>query len=296
MKHVDEGRRLTTNLSECINAVLKGTRRLPVARSSEPLMSASNTIEKSRKDLSKMRVTHCDRMASVFSVDELEELSGSFGCSFRVRLRQGTCDCGEFQSLHYPCRHAQPAAPPRARNGGSLWTRCIACTPFSVFTRQRSRQSLMRACGPSRMGPQSVRTQACAARRKDIPSPPALGTRWTWLSAPRRDAFCADRRGTPNVGVRTHPHGDQRAWSEEGHVESPRPGCPHELGDGADGMMCHMGADGDPFVAALPMGELSGEAMALERSGRKDHRAAAGGVKSVTHSDNTVVEATVCDS
>ncbi|MED6147588.1 hypothetical protein PIB30_045220 [Stylosanthes scabra] len=63
-------------------------------------------IERSREDLSKMCVTHCDRMASVFSVEELEELRGLFGRSFRVRLRQGTCDCREFQSLHYPCRHA----------------------------------------------------------------------------------------------------------------------------------------------------------------------------------------------
>ncbi|MED6128775.1 hypothetical protein PIB30_101219 [Stylosanthes scabra] len=75
----------------------------PGMRFSQTLLAA---IERSREDLCKMRVTHCDRMGSVFSVEELEELSGSFGCSFRVRLRQGTYDCGEFQSLHYPCRHA----------------------------------------------------------------------------------------------------------------------------------------------------------------------------------------------
>ncbi|MED6196717.1 hypothetical protein PIB30_049965 [Stylosanthes scabra] len=85
--------------------MLKGTRRLPVAaiiratydrlqqlfvrkgRESEAQMNAgmrfSQTllaaIERSRKDLCKMRVTHCDRMGSVFSVEELEELSGLFG-------------------------------------------------------------------------------------------------------------------------------------------------------------------------------------------------------------------------
>ncbi|MED6198375.1 hypothetical protein PIB30_065760 [Stylosanthes scabra] len=79
-----------------------------------------------------------------------------------------------------------------------------------------------------------------------------------------------------------------------GYDESPRPGCRHELDDGADWMMCHMGADGDPSMAVVLVGELSGEAMALGRSGRTNHRAAGGWVMVVTHSDNTVVEATVC--
>ncbi|KAL4301353.1 hypothetical protein AHAS_Ahas17G0292400 [Arachis hypogaea] len=29
--------------------------------------------------------------------------------SYRVRLTERTCDCGLFQSLHYPCRHALAA-------------------------------------------------------------------------------------------------------------------------------------------------------------------------------------------
>ncbi|MED6124731.1 hypothetical protein PIB30_061702 [Stylosanthes scabra] len=45
-----------------------------------------------------------------------------------------------------------------------------------------------------------------------------------------------------------------------------------------------MGADGDPYVAVVPVGELSGGAMALARSGRTDRRAVAGGV-----TDNTTV-------
>ncbi|MED6150435.1 hypothetical protein PIB30_072291 [Stylosanthes scabra] len=40
-------------------------------------------------------------------------------------------------------------------------------------------------------GPTICRTLPCAARRKVVPSPPELETRWTWLSAPRRDAVCA---------------------------------------------------------------------------------------------------------
>ncbi|MED6124278.1 hypothetical protein PIB30_057472 [Stylosanthes scabra] len=51
-----------------------------------------------------------------------------------------------------------------------------------------------------------------------------------------------------------------------------------------------MGVDGDPSVADVPVGELSSDAMALERSGRTDHRAADSGVKAVTHFNNTVDE------
>ncbi|MED6204850.1 hypothetical protein PIB30_012621 [Stylosanthes scabra] len=62
-----------------------------------------------------MRVTHCDRQASVFSVEELEELHGSFGCSFRVRLRQGTCD---FSALSVSTRSSQLCG--RERGIGSI--------------------------------------------------------------------------------------------------------------------------------------------------------------------------------
>ncbi|XP_016192748.1 uncharacterized protein LOC107633656 [Arachis ipaensis] len=53
-----------------------------------------------------MRVTHCDRRASVFVVEELDLFEGWGEGSFRVWLSDGTCDCSLFQSLHYPCCHA----------------------------------------------------------------------------------------------------------------------------------------------------------------------------------------------
>ncbi|RYR73726.1 hypothetical protein Ahy_A02g008210 [Arachis hypogaea] len=53
-----------------------------------------------------MHVTHCDRQASVFLVEELEPVEGWLQGSFRVRLTAGTCDCGFFQSLHFSCCHA----------------------------------------------------------------------------------------------------------------------------------------------------------------------------------------------
>ncbi|RYQ85930.1 hypothetical protein Ahy_B10g105573 [Arachis hypogaea] len=53
-----------------------------------------------------MQVTHCDRRASV---EEIESVDGWSQTSYRVRLTERTCDCGLFQSLHYPCRHALAA-------------------------------------------------------------------------------------------------------------------------------------------------------------------------------------------
>ncbi|MED6215635.1 hypothetical protein PIB30_115788, partial [Stylosanthes scabra] len=48
----------------------------------------TRAIEKLRESLPKMRVTHCDRQAEVFSVDEVEELEGYGMRSFRVHLNQ----------------------------------------------------------------------------------------------------------------------------------------------------------------------------------------------------------------
>ncbi|XP_029145252.1 uncharacterized protein [Arachis hypogaea] len=123
---------MTTNSSECINVVLKGTRYLLISaivhityerlqklfvtkgREAQSKMAAGNrfsqrllaAIEKNREGIPKMCVTHCDRRASVFVVEELEPFEGWSQGSFRVWLSEGTCDCGLFQFLYYPCRHA----------------------------------------------------------------------------------------------------------------------------------------------------------------------------------------------
>ncbi|XP_016206985.1 uncharacterized protein LOC107647424 [Arachis ipaensis] len=133
LQHYDSGRRfghMTTNLLECINAVLKGTRYLSISaivrvtyerlqkllvtksREARSQLAAGNcfsqklmaAIEKNREDIPKIRVTHCDKRDSVFVMEELEPFECWSQGSFRVRLSAGTCDCGLFQSLHYSCR------------------------------------------------------------------------------------------------------------------------------------------------------------------------------------------------
>ncbi|RYR38814.1 hypothetical protein Ahy_A09g044035 [Arachis hypogaea] len=66
-----------------------------------------------------MHVTHCDRRASVFVVDELEPFKCWSQGSFRVHLAGGTCDYGLFQSLCFPCRYALAACAVASIEWGS---------------------------------------------------------------------------------------------------------------------------------------------------------------------------------
>ncbi|XP_025661790.1 uncharacterized protein [Arachis hypogaea] len=84
----DEGRRfghMTTNISECVNSILKGVRNLLVCS----LVKSMYGRENSEFTVAKTTPTG----------------SFSFG-SYRVSLQAQTCDCGYFQALHYPCPHA----------------------------------------------------------------------------------------------------------------------------------------------------------------------------------------------
>ncbi|RYR56713.1 hypothetical protein Ahy_A05g022404 [Arachis hypogaea] len=46
---------------------------------------------------------------AVFLVEELEPFEVLSQRLFHIRLMAGTCDCGLFQSLHFPCHHALAA-------------------------------------------------------------------------------------------------------------------------------------------------------------------------------------------
>ncbi|XP_072078106.1 uncharacterized protein [Arachis hypogaea] len=99
-QHQDGGRRfghMTTNISECVNSVLKGTQNLPVT-----------ALVKSTYG----------RLAELFivrgQIAEAQLESGQRFCQALVKAiernlkdaRDRTCDCGYFQALHYPCCHA----------------------------------------------------------------------------------------------------------------------------------------------------------------------------------------------
>ncbi|XP_025662060.1 uncharacterized protein [Arachis hypogaea] len=134
-QHQDSGRRfghMTTNISECVNYVLKGTRNLPVTSlvkstygrlaelfvvrgqmaeaqlgtGHEFCQALVKAIERNMRDSRCFTATLYDRHQSEYTVAETTPTRNfSFG-SYRVSLKDHTCDCGYFQALHYPCCHA----------------------------------------------------------------------------------------------------------------------------------------------------------------------------------------------
>ncbi|XP_029153236.1 uncharacterized protein [Arachis hypogaea] len=134
-QHQDGGRRfshMTTNISECVNSVLKGTRNLPVitlvkstyGRLAELFVIRGQTAEAQLASGAKfcqffmktmnrnLRVSRCftitlfDRHQSEYTVPETTSTRNFLLGMYRVFLRDRTCDCGYFQTLHYSCCHA----------------------------------------------------------------------------------------------------------------------------------------------------------------------------------------------
>ncbi|XP_029154676.1 uncharacterized protein [Arachis hypogaea] len=122
---------MTINISECINAVIKGSRNLQFtalvkssyfclgeifsrngskalaqlqvgAKFSQTLMKV---IEFNSKYVNTMNVYQFDQSRTNFTIEELAAVPGSRQKNYQVLLDEGKCDCGYFQALHIPCRH-----------------------------------------------------------------------------------------------------------------------------------------------------------------------------------------------
>ncbi|MED6208389.1 hypothetical protein PIB30_044579 [Stylosanthes scabra] len=89
----------------------------------------------------------------------------------------------------------------RAWSGVSMWIPCTGCSRCSMFIRWSFHQYLMRVIGQNWKVPSSGLTLLCGIPRGGVPCHPESGMRWIWLSVRRRDAACADRRGTRGVVV-----------------------------------------------------------------------------------------------
>ncbi|XP_016199983.1 uncharacterized protein LOC107640990 [Arachis ipaensis] len=134
-QHQDGGRwfgHMTTNISECVNHVLKGTQNLSITalvkstyrRLVELLVIRGQTaeaqlgtghqfcqalvkaIECNLRDSRCFTVTLFDRHQSEYTVAKMTPTSNFSLGKYRVSLRDCMCDCGYFQALHYPCCHA----------------------------------------------------------------------------------------------------------------------------------------------------------------------------------------------
>nr|XP_025607757.1 uncharacterized protein LOC112701179 [Arachis hypogaea] len=139
-QHENSGRRfghMTTNISECVNSVLKGTHNLPVTslvqssyrrlaqlfvvrgQTAEAQLGSGNefcqalakAIDRNLRDSRCFTVTLYDRHQSEYAVAETTP-TGRFSLgSYRVSLKDHRCDCGHFQALHYPCCHTHAGLP-----------------------------------------------------------------------------------------------------------------------------------------------------------------------------------------
>ncbi|XP_025653004.1 uncharacterized protein [Arachis hypogaea] len=123
---------MTTNISECVNSILKGVRNLLVCslvkatygrlaelfvrkgREAQAQLGTgqqfsqylAKCIEANLKTARCFTVTVYDRDNSEYTVAETTP-TGSFSLgSYRVSLGSQICDCGYFQALHFPCPHA----------------------------------------------------------------------------------------------------------------------------------------------------------------------------------------------
>ncbi|XP_057755399.1 uncharacterized protein LOC130974541 [Arachis stenosperma] len=106
-QYADEGRRfghMMTNISECINAVMKGSRNLPITALVKSSYFCLGKLF-ARKSLEALTQLQFDRSRTTFTIEELTAVPGSRQQNYQVLLDEGKYDCGYFQTLHVPCRH-----------------------------------------------------------------------------------------------------------------------------------------------------------------------------------------------
>ncbi|XP_072087316.1 uncharacterized protein [Arachis hypogaea] len=89
---------MTTNLVECINSVLKGTRNLPITALVKATFYMLNELFTRKRAKAEARINVGYNV--VFEVREMPS-----GLEYAVDLSRQRCDCGEFQVDRILCRH-----------------------------------------------------------------------------------------------------------------------------------------------------------------------------------------------
>ena len=135
MAYDREGRRyghMTTNLSECINKVLKDCRNIPITalvkstysrcrkyfvecgrQAQRQLNEGQVYCSKLVKELRKNQEQACSHIVRVYDIHstrfEVEEtfnpITQRGGQKWAVNLNGHYCQCGRYSALHYPCSH-----------------------------------------------------------------------------------------------------------------------------------------------------------------------------------------------
>ncbi|KAF1881983.1 hypothetical protein Lal_00038627 [Lupinus albus] len=108
---------MTTNLAECVNDVLKGSRAFPITALFRATYHRLNSWFAHHRDeaSSMVRASHiyCEELtkfvifheSGVFEVEVVARDGSRHSKIYRVRLMQNWCDCGEFQSFRLSCSH-----------------------------------------------------------------------------------------------------------------------------------------------------------------------------------------------
>ncbi|KAF7815195.1 uncharacterized protein G2W53_029164 [Senna tora] len=100
----DEGRcygHMTTNLAECMNNMLKGVRSMPItALVQSTLYKTANYYHiRQQQALAQIHAGH------IYCEEFRKSILKHAKVAYTVLLQQSYCDCGEFQSLRFPCVH-----------------------------------------------------------------------------------------------------------------------------------------------------------------------------------------------
>ena len=135
----DNGRRyghMTTNLSECINKILKGAWNFPITalvkctyyrmveyfvrRSSQAATEAQagqrfctklvEVMHRNQEDACSHQVRSYDHQSTKFEVTEkFNPVTLKGGRTWSLKLNEYYCQCGKFQAYRYPCSHVLAA-------------------------------------------------------------------------------------------------------------------------------------------------------------------------------------------
>ncbi|KAL5142661.1 hypothetical protein HKD37_09G025801 [Glycine soja] len=113
---------MTTNLSECVNKVLKDCRNIPITalyfvdhgrQAQRQLNEGQVYCSKLVKELRKNQEQVCSHIVRVYDIHstrfEVEEtfnpITQRGGQKWAVNLNGHYCQCGRYSALHYPCSH-----------------------------------------------------------------------------------------------------------------------------------------------------------------------------------------------
>ncbi|KAH1232215.1 hypothetical protein GmHk_09G024930 [Glycine max] len=127
MAYDREGRRyghMTTNLSKCINKVLKDCRNIPITvlvkstysrcrkyfvdrgRQAQRQLNEGQNLEKNQEQACSQIVRVYDIHSTRFEVEEtFNPITQHGGQKWTVNLNVHYCQCGKYFALHYPCSH-----------------------------------------------------------------------------------------------------------------------------------------------------------------------------------------------